>query len=257
MSKLSLNMTGKVALISGASSGLGAAQARAIVAQGGKVILGDVVDGPGRQLAGELGENAAYAHLDVTREGDWARAVETAQSVYGCLNVLINNAGVVSAGALGEYSAAEWRRVVEVNLTGAFLGISSCVAMLKAAAPASIVNISSLGGIQGAVGFHAYCASKFGLRGLTKSAALELAPFGVRVNSVHPGPIATPMTEGVPETALNSALRRFGRPEEVAALVVYLASDISSLSTGAEFIADGGESAGYVHAMADIIARRE
>lgn len=193
----------------------------------------------------------------MTREEDWTQAVERAQSAYGRFNVLVNNAGVVSAGALGEYSAADWRRVIDVNLTGAFLGMSCCVAALKAAAPASVVNISSLGGIQGSVGFHAYCASKFGLRGLTKSAALELAPFGVRVNSVHPGPIATAMTEGVPETALNSAFRRFGRPDEVAALVVYLASDISSLSTGAEFIADGGESAGYVHTVADIIASRE
>jgi len=151
------------------------------------------------------------------------------------------------SGALGEFALEHWRRVLEVNLTGAFLGMSAAVESLKAAAPAAIVNMSSVAGLRGSAGMHAYTASKFAIRGLTKSAAVELAPAGVRVNSIHPGTIRTPMTRNVPFAfAERIPMRRFGEPAEIADLIVFLASDRSSFCTGAEFVADGGESAGPV-----------
>jgi 3alpha(or 20beta)-hydroxysteroid dehydrogenase len=237
----------KVALVSGGSSGLGAAHSRAIVAEGGKVIIGDIADDAGEALARELGDNATFVHLDVTSRDSWREAVYSAVSTYGSLSVLVNNAGIISGGTLGEYSLESWQQVIDVNLTGTFLGMSAAVESLKASAPSSIVNMSSIAGMQGTAGFHAYCAAKFGIRGITKSSALELAPFGIRVNSVHPGTIRTPMTAGVPESiARNCAMRRFGEASEIAQLVVFLASDDSSFSTGGEFTADGGEGAGVV-----------
>jgi 3alpha(or 20beta)-hydroxysteroid dehydrogenase len=238
-------LTSKVALVTGGASGIGVACARAIVAEGGKVMIGDVSDDTGRAVADDLGAAASYVHLDITSPADWADAVNASLTTFGRLDVLVNNAGIITGGALGEYSLDDWRRIIDVNLTGVFLGMSACVAALKESAPSSIVNMSSVAGLQGAAGFHGYCASKWGIRGITKSAALELAPFGIRVNSVHPGTIRTPMTADVPESmADNSAFRRFGEAEEVANLVVYLASDRASLSTAAEFKVDGGESAG-------------
>jgi 3alpha(or 20beta)-hydroxysteroid dehydrogenase len=243
-------LSSKVALVSGGASGIGLACARAIVAEAGKVMIADVADDAGLAAADELAPDAAFVHLDVTRPGDWAAAVDATLGAFGKLDVLVNNAGVITGGALGEYSQVEWQRVIDVNLTGVFLGMSACVEALKKSAPASIVNMSSIAGLQGAAGFHAYCASKWGIRGITKSAALELAPFGVRVNSVHPGTIRTPMTAGVPDSmADNAALGRFGEAEEVAKLAVYLAGERSSFSTAAEFKVDGGESAGASSAV--------
>ncbi|HEV7978466.1 SDR family oxidoreductase [Amycolatopsis sp.] len=238
-------LASKVALVTGGASGIGLACARAIVAEGGKVMIGDVSDDAGRAVADDLGAAASYVHLDITSPADWADAVNAGLTTFGKLNVLVNNAGIITGGALGEYSLDDWRRIIDVNLTGVFLGMSACVGALKESAPSSIVNMSSVAGLQGAAGFHGYCASKWGIRGITKSAALELAPFGIRVNSVHPGTIRTPMTADVPESmADNSAFGRFGEAEEVANLVVYLASDRASFSTAAEFKVDGGESAG-------------
>jgi 3alpha(or 20beta)-hydroxysteroid dehydrogenase len=164
----------------------GAAHARAFIREGARVTIADIADDAGRALADELGAAATYLHLDVTRAGHWEAAVAETQRIFGKLDVLVNNAGVLDGGPLGTYTERQWGRVLSVNLTGPFLGISAARDALIAARPASVINISSAAGIQGVSGMHAYTASKFGLRGLTKSAALELASHGVRVNSVHP-----------------------------------------------------------------------
>ncbi|MGW4249005.1 SDR family oxidoreductase [Nocardia sp. NPDC004722] len=244
---MSGRLDGRVALISGAASGMGASHARAFIAEGASVVLGDIADDAGAKLAAELGDAAVFVHLDVTELGDWRAAVDTAVERFGKLDVLVNNAGILDFGPLGTYSEDAWQRALAINLTGPFLGLTAARDALVAARPAAVVNISSAAGIQGVPGAHGYTASKFGLRGLTKSAALELAPHGVRVNSVHPGGILTPMI-GVPEgtTADRDAdpLARLGVPEEVTAMVVFLASHESSYCNAAEFVVDGGMTAG-------------
>lgn len=238
------DLTGKTALISGGARGMGATHARAIVANGGMVVIGDLLDEEGEALAAELGENAIYIHLDVTEAEDWAAAVELAQRAFGNLNVLVNNAGIANFGPLEEYTQQQWQLILDINLTGPFLGISAARDALVTSAPSSIINISSTAGLQGSAAAHGYTASKFGVRGLTKSVALELGASNVRANSIHPGPIRTPMTDGLDLEDMSGALGRIGEPEEVSNLVVYLASDESSFSTGAEFIVDGGQMAG-------------
>lgn len=237
-------LEGKVALVSGAARGMGASHARAMVAHGAKVVLGDVLDAEGEAVAAELGDAAVYVHLDVTDREDWARAVATAVERFGTLNVLVNNAGIVNAGAAGEYGGEQWDAIIAVNLTGVFNGIEAAAAALKAGAPSSIVNISSTAGLQGFPMLAGYGAAKFGIRGLTKAVAMDLGPHGVRANSVHPGVVRTPMTEGMEIPTKHIALGRHADPEEISNLVVYLASDESGFSTGAEFIVDGGETAG-------------
>lgn len=237
-------LAGKVALISGAARGMGASHARAIVAQGAKVMLGDLLDTEGEALAAELGDAAAYVHLDVTNRDDWATAVAATVERFGTLNVLVNNAGIANFGSIGEYTAEQWDTIIAINLTGVFNGIDAAVEALKAGAPSSIINISSTAGVQGYAALPGYSAAKFGVRGLTKSVALDLGIHNVRANSVHPGVIATPMTDGLETPQRHVALRRVGQPIELSNLIVYLASDESSFSTGAEFIADGGETAG-------------
>ncbi len=240
-------LTGRVALISGGASGMGAAHARAFLAEGAAVVLGDIADEAGERLAAELGERAAYLHLDVTRAADWDAAVAETVRRFGKLDVLVNNAGILDGGPLGQYSEKQWQNILAINLTGPFLGLSAARDALVAARPASVVNISSAAGLQGVAGVHGYTASKFGLRGLTKSAALELAPHGVRVNSVHPGGILTSMI-GADDTATvdrdSDTRTRLGVPDEVSPLLVYLASHESSYCTGAEFVVDGGMTAG-------------
>lgn len=240
----STRLDGKVALISGGARGMGASHARAMVAHGAKVILGDILDADGEALAAELGDAAAYVHLDVTSREDWSAAVATALERFGKLNVLVNNAGIANFGTIGEYTSEQWDTIIAINLTGVFDGINAAVDALKAGAPSSIINISSTAGIQGYTALPGYNAAKFGVRGLTKSVALDLGAHDVRANSVHPGVIATPMTENLDTPQKHVALRRVGQPIELSNLVVFLASDESSFSTGAEFIADGGETAG-------------
>ena len=237
-------LAGKVALISGGARGMGASHARAMTAEGANVVIGDIRDAEGEALAAELGEAVTYTHLDVTDRDEWARAVALAVERYGLLNVLVNNAGIAPPGAIGRCAPAQWDAIVAVNLTGVFNGIHASLEALKAAAPSSIINISSTAGIQGYSQLLGYCASKFGVRGLTKSVALELGAHDVRCNSVHPGAVATPMTAGIDASQNHVAMRRVGRSEELSSLLVFLASDESSFSTGAEFIADGGETAG-------------
>ncbi len=231
---------GKVTLISGGARGMGAADARALVAEGGKVVIGDILDDEGKTLADELGEAARYVHLDVTDAEQWDAAVNVAVEAFGKLTSLVNNAGIVALGKIGQFDMAKWQKVIDVNLTGTFLGMQAVVAQLKAAGGGSIVNVSSIEGLRGAPMVHPYVASKWAVRGLAKSAAIELGPQNIRVNSIHPGFIRTPMTKYFPDDMVTAPLRRPGQPEEVAAFVVFLVSDESSFATGAEFVVDGG-----------------
>lgn len=238
-------LAGKVALVTGGARGMGAAHVRALVAEGAQVVIADVLDAEGLALQAEIGDAASYIHLDVTRADQWQAAVAHAVSTFGKLNVLVNNAGIVNMGPIGTYTAEQWSAVLAVDLTGPFLGITAATPALKEGAPSSIVNISSTAGLQGSAELHGYTAAKWGLRGLTKSVALELGEFGIRVNSVHPGVIHTPMTAGMDVSALGGgALNRGAAAEEVSPMVVYLASDESSFSTGSEFVVDGGITAG-------------
>jgi len=230
----------KVALISGGARGIGAASARALVAEGAKVVIGDILDDEGKLVADELGEAARYVHLDVTSADDWRTAVTTAVDEFGKLNVLLNNAGIANGGAIQRFKSADWHRIIDINLTGPFLGMRAATEPLIAAGGGSIINTSSIEGLRGTPWAHGYVASKWGLRGLTKSVAMELAPHGIRVNSIHPGLIRTPITEGIPDDMIPIPLGRPGQPEEVASFVVFLASDESSYATGAEFVMDGG-----------------
>jgi 3alpha(or 20beta)-hydroxysteroid dehydrogenase len=217
-----------------------------MVAEGAKVVIGDLLDKDGEALAKELGPAAAYVHLDVTKPVDWEAAVATAVKTYGRLDVLVNNAGIANFGPIDEYSHADWEQVIAVNLTGTFNGIKAALPALKQAKGGSIINISSTAGIRGYPALPGYTAAKFGVRGLTKAVALDVGKYGIRANSVHPGVIRTPMTSEIPEDTRHVALDRTADPQEVANLVLFLASDESSFSTGAEFIADGGETAGLV-----------
>jgi 3alpha(or 20beta)-hydroxysteroid dehydrogenase len=226
---------------------MGAEHARALAAEGASVVIGDLLDDDGAALAADIGEQALFVHLDVTDEDSWARAVAGAVERFGSLSVLVNNAGIINGNLIDQYEVAQWRAILDVNLTGTFLGIRASVPAMKAAGVGSIINVSSVEGFRGSPGLHGYTASKFAVRGLSKSAALELAEHKIRVNSVHPGFIRTPMTEGIPEDFLTIPLGRGADPAEVSAMVVFLASDESSYCTGSEFVVDGGLLSGVPH----------
>ncbi|WP_104167268.1 glucose 1-dehydrogenase [Cryobacterium sp. N22] len=240
-------VSGKVALISGGARGLGAAMARRLVEEGAQVVIGDLLDEDGKALVAELGEASRYVHLDVTRAQHWDAAVAVAVDEFGGLDVLVNNAGIVNFGPIEEYTLESWNTIIAVNLTGVFLGIKAAVPMIIRSKAGSIINVSSTAGLQGYEALPGYVAAKFGVRGLTKSVALDLGKYNVRVNSVHPGGIATPMTAGLDMPQNHVALHRLGQATEVANLVLFLASDESSFSTGAEFLTDGGELSGLSH----------
>jgi 3alpha(or 20beta)-hydroxysteroid dehydrogenase len=238
---------GKVAVISGGARGMGASHARALVAEGASVVAGDILDDEGTALAGELGDAARFVHLDVTQPDQWKQAVQTAVDTFGHLDVMVNNAGIVNGNMLAQFELAEWQRIIDVNLTGTFLGMQAAVEPMIAASGGSIINISSVEGLRGSPGLYGYVASKWGVRGLAKAAALELAPHKIRVNSIHPGFIRTPMTAGIPEDFLQIPLGRGAEPAEVSATVLFLASDEASYTTGAEFVIDGGLTVGVPH----------
>jgi 3alpha(or 20beta)-hydroxysteroid dehydrogenase len=234
----------RIALISGGAQGMGASHVRAFVREGAKVVIGDILDDKGAALAEELGDGVVYQHLDVTKSEDWDAAVTRAQDEFGGLNVLVNNAGIFIPSPLESDARDDWDRVLGINLTGSYLGVVAAKDQLIESAPSSIVNISSTSGLIGTARNHAYVASKFGVRGFTKSVADELGKHNVRANSVHPGPISTTMIDGIDIEQFGLPLGRPGEPEEVSNLVVYLASEASSYSTGSEFVVDGGQTAG-------------
>lgn len=237
-------LEGKVAIITGAAQGMGAAHAKEFIKQGAKVVLTDLNEEKGQALATELGENAIFIKQDVTSESGWAEVVAKAEETFGPVNVLVNNAGISLNKFMLELSLDEYMKIVNINQVSVFLGMKAVAGSMQKAGGGSIVNISSINGlVGGAVG---YTDTKFAVRGMTKAAALNLAHMNIRVNSVHPGVIATPMImqedakEAIQEFAKAIPLKRISQPEEVSQVVVFLASDESSYSTGAEFVVDGG-----------------
>ncbi len=231
---------GKVAIVAGGARGIGGGCAERLVAEGAKVVIGDILDDDGKALAEKLGDSALYVHLDVTDPEQWKGAVATAVGEFGGLSVLVNSAGIANGSALQTFDLTQWQRVLDINLTGTFLGMQASADAMIATGKGSIVNVSSIEGIRGTGWAHGYVASKWAVRGITKSVAMELAPHGVRANSIHPGLIRTPLTEKIPENIIKIPMGRAGTIEEVAHLVLYLASDEASYVTGAEFVIDGG-----------------
>jgi 3alpha(or 20beta)-hydroxysteroid dehydrogenase len=243
-------LDGKVALITGGARGMGKSHVRHFVAEGARVVFGDVRDEQGAAVAAGLGPDACrYVHHDVSSEDDWIAAVAATLEAFGRLDILVNNAGILEHAPIAEMALADFRRVLEVNLVGSWLGIKHVTAPMTAAGGGSIVNISSIEGMAGAAGLSAYSASKFALRGLTRTAARELGGHGIRVNSVHPGGVMTTMAlssaQAFPDLDPAALLKsmpipRLAEPVEISRLVAFLASDESSYTTGAEFVADGG-----------------
>lgn len=241
----------KVALITGGARGMGAATARRFVAEGARVVITDVLAEDGSKTAAELGDAALFLEQDVSDDTAWPVVVARAVDAFGGLDILVNNAGIVEIGTVEQQSRAVWDRLIGVNLIGAAMGIRAVIPAMVERDGGSIINISSTDGLKGSNGIGAYTASKWGLRGFTKAAAHELGPRGIRVNSVHPGPvntkIANPMDADV--KILNPMfqdypLQRLGEADEVAAVNLFLASDEASFITGAEIAVDGGMTAG-------------
>ena len=245
-------LEGKVAYISGGARGQGEAEARLFVSEGARVAIGDVLDTEGEALAKELGDDVLYIHHDVTSEDEWSAAISATTEEFGRLDVLVNNAGIFRVGPMAMTSVDEYMAVIKVNQLGVFLGMKTAAPALAAAGGGSIVNISSIAGLQGSAMTISYSSSKWAVRGMTKVAAMELAPLGIRVNSIHPGIIDTPMLEGfrafgddfMERLTAAIPLGRVAGPDDVAKLALYLASDDSAYSTGCEFVVDGGMTAG-------------
>lgn len=247
-------VSGRVALVTGAAQGMGASHARVLAAEGARVVIADVNDDAGQSVADEIGANAVFVHLDVTDYSEWENAIRVADENFGGLDVLVNNAAIVNFAPIQDFPLELWDKTVAINLTGVFYGMRAAAKLLISSGKGSIINISSISGLVGMEGMPAYNATKFGVRGLTKSASLDLGRYNVRVNSIHPGTILTPMTAELPLDQSRVALGRSAAPDEVSALVLYLASDESSFSTGAEFVVDGGQVAGLTSPdMSDLI----
>ena len=241
----------KVALISGGSRGMGAAEAEIFAAEGAHVVIADILEDEGRKTASKIAETGArclFTNLDVLKASDWESAISTVTSAFGKLDILVNNAGVTSRMMLLETSEPEWDRVMDINTKGTFLGIKTATPAMKYSGGGSIVNISSQMGLVGADYISPqYQASKGAVRILTKSVAIQYASDNIRCNSIHPAPIETDMTADIRDDAdsFQDMLRRipmgrYGKPEEVAYAVLYLASDESSFVTGSEVVVDGG-----------------
>lgn len=236
----------KVAIVTGGAQGLGAAHVRKLIEEGAKVVITDILVDKGEKLATELGDNATFVKLDVTDADSWEKAIKQAESAFGPVNILVNNAGIDIMKPFVDFTAEDLQKLLNVNLFGNFHGMQKVLPSMKKAGGGSIVNISSLEGLRGTAGNSIYNASKFAATGLTKAVAQEYAEYNIRVNSVHPGAIQTPGVEAddikdtVQNYIKNIPMKRIGKPEEVANLVAFLASDKSSYSTGSEFIVDGG-----------------
>jgi len=245
-------LSGKVAIVTGGARGMGEATVRLFVENGAKVVIGDVLDEPGKALAKQLAANTAFVHMDVSKQADWQTAIAKAHE-FGPLNVLVNNAAIVHMASIVDTSEDDFMRVVKINQLGTFLGVKSVIAPMKAAGGGSIINVSSIDGLQSKNSLIAYSATKWAVRGMTKSAAIELGQYGIRVNTVHPGGIFTAMggkSESNPDPKSMDAyyakhpIPRVGLPHEVANVTLFLATDEGSYCTGSEFIADGGWNAG-------------
>ena len=246
-------LDGKVALITGAARGQGEAAGRLFAEEGAKVVLGDILDDAGKAVAASLGEVAIYQHHDVSQEESWASFIAAAVDAFGRIDVLMNNAGILHVAPIAEIALANYMKVVNVNQVGCLLGMKSVIPAMVEAGGGSIINVSSTSGMEGAMGLVAYVSTKFAIRGMTKTAALELGRVGIRVNSLHPGGVDTPMSDGSMEGFeevdtqgyfSTLPLGRIGTPLEMAQLALFLGSDESSYCTGSEFIADGGMLAG-------------
>ncbi|WP_255374838.1 glucose 1-dehydrogenase [Mycobacterium sp. GA-2829] len=231
---------GKVAVVTGGAQGMGAAHVRLLLEHGARVVIADMADESGQHLAAELGPAAMFVHLDVTDAQQWRALVERVTDAFGPISVLINNAGILVLHTVETASEAEYRRVIEVNQVGQFLGMQAVIPGMKALGGGSIVNISSTAGAVGFADNFAYTASKWAVRGMTKAAALDLAGYGIRVNAILPGEVHTPMIADLGLSTDTTPLGRFGDPREIAYLALYLASDESGYTTGADYAIDGG-----------------
>ncbi|MEE2814153.1 MAG: glucose 1-dehydrogenase [Actinomycetota bacterium] len=242
------DLTGRVALITGAAQGIGEGIARRFIDAGAQVVIADRAVDKGEALAADLGDSARFVALDVTDIDAWHTAIAQTERLFGPLNVLVNNAGVAALTYLESYAPEDYDRVMKVDHEGVVFGMRAAIPSLRRGGHGSIVNISSLQGIEADVGLLAYVAAKFAVRGVTKGAAVELGKDGIRVNSIHPGFIRSDMTGGVPDGRMGRIpLRRpsgdrTGLPADVGGLALYLASDASSYVTGAEIVIDGGKS---------------
>ena len=246
-------LQGKVAIVTGGAQGMGAATARIFVSEGARVVIGDIDEEKGRAVADELGaENARFVRLDVRSDADWAAATSLAAEAFGKIDILINNAAMVHFTAIEELVAQEAEMVLAINVIGTLLGVKHVAPYMEKAGRGSIVNISSVDGLRGCNGLSVYTASKWGVRGMSKSLAYELGPRGIRVNTVHPGGVNTRMGNPLGREAdemvndfLTCPLQRIAEPEEIARATLFVASDDASYMTGAEVAVDGGWSAGY------------
>ncbi|MCB0997452.1 MAG: SDR family oxidoreductase [Acidimicrobiales bacterium] len=244
-------LEGKVAIVTGASRGQGEAEARLFAAEGATVVLADVLDAEGQAVADDIGVAATYVHLDVSDESQWAAAVEVASGL-GSVEVLVNNAAILLPSAIEDTSLEQYLQVINVNQVGTFLGMKAVFGAMRSAGKGSIVNVSSIDGLQSKNGLISYTASKFAIRGMTKTAAIEWGRFGIRVNSIHPGGVNTAMGNPLDMELLETApyqlqaIPRIGYPPEIAYAALFLASDEASYVTGAELSVDGGWRAGVV-----------
>ncbi|MEM9254963.1 MAG: glucose 1-dehydrogenase [Pseudomonadota bacterium] len=242
----------KVAIVTGGARGMGEATVRIMVEEGARVLIGDLLDEDGQALADELGDAASFLHMDVTQQSDWDSAIEAAKAL-GDVKILVNNAAIVMQKTILDTTEEEFMNIVRINQLSVFLGMRAVFETLKANGGGSIINVSSIDGLQSKNSLSAYSSTKWAVRGMTKAAALEMGKYNIRVNSVHPGGIFTSMhgmeymtQDQADDFYQHHALPRVGLPREVAAVTAFLASDEASYSTGAEFIADGGWSAGMV-----------
>ena len=232
-------VSGKVAIVTGGAMGMGAAHCRLLAREGAKVVVADIAEDAGRAVAAEHPGSMIFVNLDVTSAESWANVVQQAEQAFGPVTVLVNNAGVIGMAPIDEMTEEAYRRVLDVNLVGPFLGIRAVVPSMTKAGGGSIINIASAAGLAPLPHMASYVASKFGVRGLSKTASIDLGSSNIRVNAVCPGGILTPMTAGAAEPT-KQAIRRNGRPEEVSTMVLFLASDEASYCTGAEYVVDGG-----------------